>query len=429
MTDRQANKRVTQRLFWAVAVAKLAVIVGVSFAVPGWVHDMSRDSLTYHWTGETIATDLAAGTISITSLEWMDEAWFSVTGVLYYLTIADPLVIQLLNVILSALAAVLVYLIGCQIYSSHVAKVGAYAGAFLPSLFYWTLLPLKEAWAMMAIALMVYATLGLKAKGRVGPAVTLVIGIVLVGMVRLYLAAILAGLAGILLIPETVRRRRTTLSALIVRLAVALVIFVAIYFILNVIGVTAFSDTKLAYYFDVDNLNKARSGMSHGEGAMFAHRDADLGEEPITDVFMLVAGVFYFFFSVNPIELRSSRQLAALPELILFLFALPALLTGIVATWREKAEQGFVVLAYAMVIMAVYSLMATNMGAMYRWRIQALPLFILIAAFGAYRKRRGFLYQVLRAIFGGEPDADLRRREVGYGRRMARYRMREEGVR
>lgn len=397
--DHAARRRAMVQVFWAVLITKAIFVFAMAIAWPGWVHQLSRDSLTYHRRGEEIAAQLDAGA-SLTSLVWLDDAWFSITGTLYALVTPAPAVVQVFNGLLSALGAVVLLGIGTHLYSLHVARTGAIVAFFLPSMFYWTVMPLKEAWAVLAITLVVYGTLGLKS-GRHGRAwAVLGLGVLMIGMIRIYLAPILGGLALLMLLPEPHPEAPMRIRTMLVKLGIFGGLGVAAYLVLDALQIDVLEGSRLEWYLDVDNLNYTRDAMSRGRGRMFEYRDAALGKDPINDAFMLVMGVVFFFLSINPMEIRSGRQLVALPEFLIFLVALPALFKGVYLTWKTKGAKGGALLILATSVMAVYTTMATNMGAMYRWRIQALPLFILIAVYGAYERRRGVLYGLLRALFG-----------------------------
>ena len=54
-----------------------------------------------------------------------------------------------------------------------------------------------------------------------------------------------------------------------------------------------------------------------------------------------------------------------------------------------------VLILFGLALIVVYSSMTTNMGAMYRWRMQAIPFLIVLMTYGAVLWRKGPLYAVM----------------------------------
>ena len=93
-----------------------------------------------------------------------------------------------------------------------------------------------------------------------------------------------------------------------------------------------------------------------------------------------------------------TRQLFALPEMLLLLYAFPSLIRGVKNTWRKHKDTAFPVLVFAFGVMAVYTTATTNAGAMFRWRMQGLPFFLMVGSYGIYLKQRGGLFRIMEKI-------------------------------
>lgn len=120
------------------------------------------------------------------------------------------------------------------------------------------------------------------------------------------------------------------------------------------------------------------------------------GSGLLSDLRNLLLGLYFFFFSIDPTEVTRARQWFAMPEMVVLLLAFPAIVRGVVRTWRHKRQIALPVLVFAFGVMAVYSSATTNMGAMFRWRMQALPFFMMMAAYGIHLRQRGILFRVMR---------------------------------
>jgi hypothetical protein len=152
-------------------------------------------------------------------------------------------------------------------------------------------------------------------------------------------------------------------------------------------------------YFDLDYISRVRENMNRGTGKMFSSREhAGLGKDLAQDALNTGRGLVFFFLSVDITGIRNVRQLAALPEVFFLLCCLPYLLVGTITSWRRFPRRVLPLLLVTVAIIAVYGGAATNMGALYRWRVQAMPLLMLIGAYGAVIHRRGVFAGAVRYV-------------------------------
>ena len=100
--------------------------------------------------------------------------------------------------------------------------------------------------------------------------------------------------------------------------------------------------------------------------------------------------------SINPNKLTRTRQLLAIPEMLFLLYCIPYIFIGVKEGWRRAPDKLLPILLFGAVIAGVYASATTNMGALYRWRAQALPFAIMMIVYGASVRRRGLLSQLVR---------------------------------
>ena len=81
----------------------------------------------------------------------------------------------------------------------------------------------------------------------------------------------------------------------------------------------------------------------------------------------------------------------------MFLVLIPSLIRGVRIFWAYR-ETTFPVLVFAFGVMAVYVVGTTNMGAMFRWKMQIMPLFLMFIAVGLLQSGKGVLYRFARTI-------------------------------
>jgi hypothetical protein len=83
----------------------------------------------------------------------------------------------------------------------------------------------------------------------------------------------------------------------------------------------------------------------------------------------------------------------------LLLLAVPPLVGGIKNTWIHKRDIALPVLVFAFGVMLVYTSATTNAGAMFRWRMQALPFFIMMTSYGVYLQQKGMLFRLMQRFY------------------------------
>ena len=154
-----------------------------------------------------------------------------------------------------------------------------------------------------------------------------------------------------------------------------------------------------AEYFDVEYINHIRTAMGdHGTGAMFEPDEVPTwGGDPQQDIMTALTGIFFFFVTLDLTSIDSTRQIIALPEVLLFLVLIPSLIRGTKVCWAHR-ETTFPVLVFAFGVMAVYVVGTTNMGAMFRWKMQIMPLFLILITVGLLQSGKGVLYRFARTI-------------------------------
>ncbi|MCI5144829.1 MAG: hypothetical protein D3923_04710, partial [Candidatus Electrothrix sp. AR3] len=156
-----------------------------------------------------------------------------------------------------------------------------------------------------------------------------------------------------------------------------------------------------SHYFNLDYINSSRIAIGdHGSGAFFADPSSALwGKDLWSNIKAAATGIFFFFVSINITKIGSFRQLIALPEVLLVLLLLPALFRGMVNSWRYLRYETLPLFVFSFGILAVYGSVSTNMGAMFRWRMQAMPFFLAFLAYGLLLQKKGFFYRILTHRF------------------------------
>lgn len=139
--------------------------------------------------------------------------------------------------------------------------------------------------------------------------------------------------------------------------------------------------------------------MNVGNAKLYTSKaDSHYGQGIANDVWLFCKGLFFFFFTIDFTNVTRTRQLAATPEVLFFLLFLPYIYFGVVKGWNAGPRRVLPLILFGLALIVVYSSATTNMGAMYRWRMQAVPFLIVLIAYGALLWGRGPLANILTRI-------------------------------
>lgn len=358
---------------------------------------LSPDAERYHYFGLIIMREMKFGNFNWSG--WIDDAWFQFTGLVYYLLGPNPLPIQLVNILLSSTTVLIVFHLALVVSKhSHVARISALVTAFFPSFIIWSCLALKDTLAIFAMSLLVLSTLKIRSQFHVGWLLGMFVSLLIFLGIRDYMffvCVLIIAISMIFFTPHKLPRTGSWLA------------LAALCFVPWMLGYGAFgySFIQTSFYFDLDYINHVRVAMGdHGSGALFEHSDvATWGEGSLgSDILAFLKGVLFFFVSLNPADVGSVRQLMALPEVLLVMLLLPFLARGLYWIWLDR-NNSFPVLVFSLVVMLMLVSATTNIGAMFRWRMQVMPLFVIAMAIGVFWLRRGFFYRVACKLTGAQP--------------------------
>ncbi len=355
---------------------------------------LSPDSLKYHRLGQLLAVDYRRGDVDWSA--WIDHGWFQFTGLVYSLFGANPVIIQVINITVSTLTVIVVYHMVREAYGDpQIARWAAIMIALLPSFVYWSCLMLKDPASIFAVALMVWALVKLRSRMEFGPMAGLIIGLMIVLALREYLFLVSLFLIGISLLPVGSKG----LSGRLVRVATVVLIAGLVAQVLG-FGFLGISGAQQSMYFDLDYINSTRVAMGdHGTGAFFENPESALwGGGPVATIRAAFSAVFFFFVSLDLRNLDSARQLMALPEVLLFLAMLPLLWKGLWFSFKRLRDRALPLIVFSAGLLVVYGSATTNMGAMFRWRMQALPMLLAFICVGLALRQRHWLRRIMTAL-------------------------------
>ena len=307
-------------------------------------------------------------------------------GVLYLLFGPTMLPLRLINCVCGALVPLVVWRAARLALDRTVSVRAMLLAAWFPTQVFYSAIAVRDAQATLAMAL-IFLGLTAVAVGHTRLLYTLPLGLLLMLGFRGYIFTLIVVAIPIAWAIATVFAKSRDKGRFVMR-ATSLTLLCVL--VAAGIGInTIFAGGEEARIVDVDYLNNVRRDINRGGAAMYD--DGDMPElfgsvEETVEIF--ATGLYTFFFSVDPTEVNSFRQYMAIPEALLVLFAVPSLWRGFRRVVAHHLLSFGPPLLVAAAITLAYSSVATNGGAMMRWRLQTVNAYIIVAAIGWDRKRR-----------------------------------------
>lgn len=119
----------------------------------------------------------------------------------------------------------------------------------------------------------------------------------------------------------------------------------------------------------LDSWNAIRRQLNSGSGALYKDDSVPrVGESAVETMQSVTVGIYFFFLSVDPTDVRSVRQWLVLPEVLLVLYMMPSLYRGFWCVMRHHRFEFLSVLLVAAAITLAYSAATTNAGPLLRCR-------------------------------------------------------------
>lgn len=370
-----------------VSAFLLRLLIVIAYALTDAIErfDLSLDHLRYDQEGVLAMSAMKFGDFAYKS--WIDDGWFQFVGLVYYLLWPSPFLVQLINITLSALTVVPLFLIIRRLTSDiWIQRFYAILVAFFPSIMFWSTLMLKDAVAILAVALIVYGVFILRQKFSLWPLLGLLAGLVVFIGTRTYLFIVIVMLmpAAFLLFPFG--KTKLPWRAILLPALIGLVPMAIGY------GYFASGEFQRSMYFDIEYINYIRGSMATGSGSMFSDGGHTWGRGIGSDIWLAITTVFAVFVPVNPFDLANIRQIVALPFVLVMIYLISPMIHGVRAIWHLRRLTA-PIMVIATGVLAVYVGGTSNTGALFRWTAQIMPYFLMAIAFAAFPRRATLLKQ------------------------------------
>jgi len=367
------------RLFVCALLARM--ILGTAIFVYRGQDFFGGDAITYDylgnaqmlgWWGDKYYQGLA--NLGVSGGESSGWGMVYLVAAVYALIGRNMLAVQLMNSVLGAATAVLIYLCAHHVFKNIVvARVAAVAVAFYPSLVLWSSQGLKDGPIVFLLVLAILCTL--KLGERLSVKYIAVLSFALLGLVALrfyvfYMICIAIAGAFALGMQQVSATSFARQFMVIVLLGLAL----------TYIGVIRSANVQFERYGSLEQLQRSRADLANSAKSGFG-RDVDVSttEGALSTIPM---GVLYLLFAPFPWQITSLRQSITLPEMVVWWISFPLFITGLWFAIRYRLRMISPILIFTVMLTLAYSVFQGNVGTAYRQRAQVLVFYFIFTAVG-----------------------------------------------
>lgn len=298
---------------------------------------------------------------------------YLVAGI-YGLIGRNMLAVQLVNSVMGAATAVVIYLCAHHVFNNlRVARLSAIAVAFYPSLVLWSSQGLKDGPIVFFLALSILATLRLGEKFSVKYAVILISALFLLLSFRFYVFYMITAAVGGAFV---IGMQKLSTANFIRQFAIIVILGLG----LTYLGITRYADAQLSQFATLERIQVSRQDSATSAVSGFG-RDIDVstGAGALSAIPL---GLLYLLFAPFPWELASLRQSITLPEMIIWWVSFPMLVLGLWFSVRYRLRQISPIIIFTVMLSIAYSIFQGNVGNAYRQRAQLLVFYFIFVAVG-----------------------------------------------
>lgn len=312
-------------------------------------------------------------------------------GLFYYLFGFSPWAVKLINCLLGALIAVLVFLLAQRCFSTRPARWAGILTAFFPSLVLWSTTNLKEIpltfFTLFILFLAICLTEARSARSR--------IALFLLGLGSLWVHATFRDpslsylLAGSLLIAHLLARgfrahpRRTTAGVLILlALGFALCFWEPMGYRIRQALIVPFN-WHIGFFTTPGSSYTYLPPRFYENG--YHWQWAESGRVDLTILAAMVQSVFYYLLVPFPWDIYNAVQLFSYPQMIAWYVLLPFSIIGIREGLLQTQPKTLALILSTIAFVVASSLPNGNVGTAFRLRDMVTPLFLILGCAGFHR--------------------------------------------
>lgn len=342
------------------------------FGGDAWTYDYFGEAQLQAWYGDKffrsqVENFTRSGTGSGSGMVYVVAAIYGLIG-------RNMLAIQLVNSVIGAATAPLIFLSAHRVFNNlRVARFASIAVAFYPSLVLWSSQGLKDGPIVFFLALSILAILRLGERFTAKYIVALVLSLLGLLTFRFYVFYIMC----VAVVGAFVIGVQSVTAKSFARQFVALMV---LGLGLTYFGVSQSASLQFERYGSLEQVQRSRQNAAASADSGFG-QDIDVSTSggALTTI---PIGLVYLIFAPFPWQMTSLRQSITLPEMIIWWASIPFLVVGLWFSLKYRLRMISPMLIFTAMLSLAYSVFQGNVGTAYRQRAQLLVFYFIFAAVG-----------------------------------------------
>lgn len=287
---------------------------------------------------------------------------------------------KLINCLIGTLIGVVIFYIAKEIFNKKVAKIASILVVFFPSLFFWSMTNIRDPVNILLIASIILLIIKIqkKIKGKYFTLLFILLASLFTIRQYSFFTMLVVSLFSFLVL--AFRKCQNKI----------IVIFLAVILSLTFFNSTSYGRALRDKYLNFDSgvirLHKGNQGILSQRGYFYRIYDDDfLVSGRVNRLKFMKAfskGWFYFMLIPFPWAILSVRQVASLPQMIIWYLLLPFTFIGILFTFRFRLKISLSLLCYILLMTTLLALTEGNIGSAMRHRDLVTPFYLIFAATG-----------------------------------------------
>ena len=295
-------------------------------------------------------------------------------GAIYGLIGRNMLATQLVNSVIGAATAPLIFLTAHRIFNNlRVARFSSFAVAFYPSLVLWSSQGLKDGPIVFFLALAILATLKVSERmsaKHLGALILAMLGLLTFRFYVFYMMCVAVVGAFVIGLQAVTAKSFARQFVAMMILGLGLTYF----------GVTRSASLQFESYGSLEQLQRSRlDAATSAESGFGQDIDVSTASGALSTI---PTGLVYLLFAPFPWQMVSLRQSITLPEMIIWWASVPMLVLGLWFSIKYRLRMISPMLIFTAMLSLTYSVFQGNVGTAYRQRAQLLVFYFVFAAVG-----------------------------------------------
>jgi 4-amino-4-deoxy-L-arabinose transferase-like glycosyltransferase len=334
------------------------------------------DAITYDGQGYTVWLIWHGQSRFKGAIESVVETFWGMpyyVAAIYMLVGRNMLAVQLVNAVMGAATAPVLYLCARHIFQNQqVARLTGLLVAFFPSLVLWSSQLLKDGPVVFLLALAMLATLRLGERLTVSYFAVLLVALTGLLSLRFYIFyMLLIAIGGAFVIGM----RQVTAQSLLRQV----VLIVGIGLALTYWGVLRTASAQYETYGSLESVQRSRLELAGGESGFAKDVDVSTTTGALSAIPL---GLIYLLFAPFPWQVTNLRQSITLPEMLIWWGLFPFLVLGLWFTLKYRLRQALPILLFTTMLTLAYSVFQGNVGTAYRQRAQVVVFYFIFVSVG-----------------------------------------------